>query len=141
MKTLKEDLNKLKDKHDLTLPDIAEKSGIPLSTVKKIFSGETRDPGYLSLKPILDVLQQEEKNSKSLSDEMIDLYERVIKRKNGWIKFLTVLSLFLITLFVSLLIYDLCDLSVGFIRNRADTYNTDYVAECLTKNLNSRYGL
>ena len=124
MKTLKEDLNKLKDKHNLTLPDIAEKSGIPLSTVKKIFSEETRDPGYLSLKPILDVLQQEEKNSKSLSDEMIDLYERVIKRKNGWIKFLTVLSLFLISLFVSLLIYDFCDLNIGFIRTRADRNTT-----------------
>lgn len=133
MKSLKEDLNKLKDKHNLTLQDIAEKSGIPLSTVKKIFSGETRDPGYLSLKPILDVLQQEEKNSKSLSDEMIDLYERVIKRKNGWIKFLTVLSLFLITLFVSLLIYDFCDLNIGFIRTRADYYNTSVITESYKK--------
>lgn len=32
---LKEDLNELKDKRHMTLQDIADKSGVPLSTVKK----------------------------------------------------------------------------------------------------------
>lgn len=136
---LKEDLNELKDKRHMTLQDIADKSGVPLSTVKKIFNGNTRDPGYLSLKPILDVLQDDKSDSQT--EEMTDLYERIIKHKNKWIKFLTILSVSFVAIFVALLIYDLCDLRVGFIRNRAETYNTDYVAECLTKNLNSRYGL
>lgn len=136
---LKEDLNKLKDKRHMTLQDIADKSGVPLSTVKKIFNGNTRDPGYLSLKPILDVLQDDQSDTQT--KEMTDLYERIIKHKNKWIKFLTILSVSFVAIFVALLIYDLCDLRVGFIRNRAETYNTDYVAECLTKNLNSRYGL
>lgn len=136
---LKEDLNELKDKRHMTLQDIADKSGVPLSTVKKIFNGNTRDPGYLSLKPILDVLQDDQSDTQT--KEMTDLYERIIKHKNKWIKFLIILSVSLAAIFIALLIYDLCDLSVGFIRNRAETYNTDYVAECLTKNLNSRYGL
>lgn len=136
---LKEDLNELKDKRHMTLQDIADKSGVPLSTVKKIFNGNTRDPGYRSLKPILDVLQDDQSDTQT--KEMTDLYERIIKHKNKWIKFLTILSVSLAAIFIALLIYDLCDLSVGFIRNRAETYNTDYVAECLTKNLNSRYGL
>lgn len=138
---LKEDLNELKDKRRMTLQDIADKSGVPLSTVKKIFNGNTRDPGYLSLKPILDVLQEDEDKSETKSNDTTDLYERMIKHKNKWIKFLTILSVSLTALFVALLIYDLCDLRVGFIRFRAATYNTDYVAECLTKNLSSRYGL
>lgn len=118
MKSLKEDLNNLKDKHNLTLQDIAEKSGIPMSTVKKIFSGQTLDPGYLSMKPILDVLQQEEKNSQSPSIEIIDLYERIIKRKNRWIIILTTLSLLFASVFIFLLIWDLCNLNIGFIRTR-----------------------
>ena len=126
---LKEDLNELKDKRNMTLQDIADKSGVPLSTVKKIFNGNTRDPGYLSLKPILDVLQDDQSDTQT--KEMTDLYERMIKHKNKWIKFLTILSVSLAVLFVALLIYDLCDLRVGFIRNRAETYNTDYVAEVL----------
>lgn len=126
---LKEDLNELKDKRNMTLQDIADKSGVPLSTVKKIFNGNTRDPGYLSLKPILDVLQEDKIETKS--NDTTDLYERMIKHKNKWIKFLTILSVSLAVLFVALLIYDLCDLRVGFIRSRAKTYNTDYVAEVL----------
>lgn len=126
---LKEDLNELKDKRHMTLQDIADKSGVPLSTVKKIFNGNTRDPGYLSLKPILDVLQDDKSDSQT--KEMTDLYERIIKHKNKWIKFLTILSVSFVAIFVALLIYDLCDLRVGFIRNRAATYNTDYVAEVL----------
>lgn len=126
---LKEDLNKLKDKRHMTLQDIADKSGVPLSTVKKIFNGNTRDPGYLSLKPILDVLQDDQSDTQT--KEMTDLYERIIKHKNKWIKFLTILSVSFVAIFVALLIYDLCDLRVGFIRNRAETYNTDYVAEVL----------
>lgn len=136
---LKEDLNELKDNRHMTLQDIADKSGVPLSTVKKIFNGNTRDPGYLSLKPILDVLQEDKIETKS--NDTTDLYERMIKHKNKWIKFLTILSVSLVAIFIALLIYDLCDLRVGFIRSRAKAYNTDYVAECLTKNLNSRYGL
>lgn len=127
---LKEDLNELKDKRNMTLQDIADKSGVPLSTVKKIFNGNTRDPGYLSLKPILDVLQEDKDELETKSDT-IDLYERMIKHKNKWIKFLTILSVSLAVLFVALLIYDLCDLRVGFIRSRAKTYNTDHVAEIL----------
>lgn len=126
---LKEDLNELKDKRRMTLQDIADKSGVPLSTVKKIFNGNTRDPGYLSLKPILDVLQEDKIETKS--NDTTDLYERMIKHKNKWIKFLTILSVSLAVLFVALLIYDLCDLRVGFIRSRAETYNTDYVSKIL----------
>lgn len=126
---LKEDLNELKDKRHMTLQDIADKSGVPLSTVKKIFNGNTRDPGYLSLKPILDVLQDDQSDTQT--KEMTDLYERIIKHKNKWIKFLTILSVSLAAIFIALLIYDLCDLSVGFIRNRAETYNTDYVSKIL----------
>lgn len=126
---LKEDLNELKDKRNMTLQDIADKSGVPLSTVKKIFNGNTRDPGYLSLKPILDVLQEDKVETKS--NDTTDLYEKIIKHKNKWIKFLTILSVSLAVLFVALLIYDLCDLRVGFIRSRAETYNTDYVSKIL----------
>lgn len=114
---LKEDLNKLKDKRHMTLQDIADKSGVPLSTVKKIFNGNTRDPGYLSLKPILDVLQDDQSDTQT--KEMTDLCERIIKHKNKWIKFLTILSVSFVAIFVALLIYDLCDLRVGFIRSRA----------------------
>ena len=41
---------------------IAEKSGVPLSTVQKIFSGATKAPRKLTLDAIISVLQDEKKN-------------------------------------------------------------------------------
>lgn len=55
------DLKKLKKESGLTNAEIAELSGVPLSTVNKIFSGATKNPRYATLLAIEQVLTTKEK--------------------------------------------------------------------------------
>ena len=55
------DLKKMKKEAGLTSADIAGLSGIPLSTVNKIFSGATKNPRYATLLAIEQVLVTKEK--------------------------------------------------------------------------------
>lgn len=56
-----EELKKIKEKAKLTNQEIAELSGIPVSTVNKIFSGATQNPRYATLLSIEEVLKVKEK--------------------------------------------------------------------------------
>lgn len=55
------DLKKLKEEAGMTNSEIAELSGIPFSTVNKIFSGATKNPRYATLLAIEQVLSSKEK--------------------------------------------------------------------------------
>ena len=55
------DLKKLKKEAGLTNAEIAELSGIPVSTVNKIFSGATKNPRYAAMLAIEQVLTTKEK--------------------------------------------------------------------------------
>lgn len=55
------DLKKMKSNSKLTNAEIAELSGIPVSTVNKIFSGATQNPRYATLLAIEQVLATKEK--------------------------------------------------------------------------------
>ena len=55
------DLKKMKKNSGMTNAEIAELSGIPLSTVNKIFSGATKNPRYATLLAIEQVLSSKEK--------------------------------------------------------------------------------
>jgi len=56
-----EDLKQMKKQAELTNQEIADLSGIPVSTVNKIFSGATKNPRYASLLAIEQVLAKKEK--------------------------------------------------------------------------------
>ena len=51
--TLSEKLQKLKSQRQMSIQTISDKSGIPIGTVKRIFSGKTTDPGYATVCCIL----------------------------------------------------------------------------------------
>ena len=55
------DLKRMKKEAGLTNADIAGLSGIPVSTVNKIFSGATKNPRYATLLAIEQVLATKEK--------------------------------------------------------------------------------
>ena len=55
------DLKNLKKSSGLTNEEIAQMSGIPYSTVNKIFSGATKNPRYATLLAIEEVLVMQEK--------------------------------------------------------------------------------
>lgn len=47
-----EEMKKLKKEHGLTNEQISEHTGIPLGTVRKIFSGETKQPRYAAMQAL-----------------------------------------------------------------------------------------
>ena len=55
------ELKKLKRAAKMTNIDISDLSGIPVSTVNKIFSGATENPRYATLLAIEQVLRQKQK--------------------------------------------------------------------------------
>ena len=55
------DLKKLKKEAGLTNAEIADHTGIPVSTVNKSFSGATKNPRYATLLAIEQVLTTKEK--------------------------------------------------------------------------------
>lgn len=118
----------LKDETKMTYQDIADKSGVPLSTVKRIFSGRTPDPGVTTVIAIVeamggtadDIKGDTLNNDKLISPKSIEqlcaVYERSLRDKNRLIKaqFITIVAMIAVLLFF--LIWDLCSKNIGFIR-------------------------
>lgn len=120
----------LKDETKMTYQDIADKSGVPLSTVKRIFSGRTPDPGVTTVIAIVEAMggsandiQSTPLNSddgehispKSI-EQLCAVYERSLRDKNRLIKaqFITIVAMIAVLLFF--LIWDLYNPNIGFIR-------------------------
>ncbi len=120
----------LKDETKMTYQDIADKSGVPISTVKRIFSGRTPDPGVTTVIAIVeamggtaDDIQSTPLNSadgehispKSI-EQLCAVYERSLRDKNRLIKaqFITIVAMIAVLLFF--LIWDLYNPNIGFIR-------------------------
>lgn len=118
----------LKDETKMTYQDIADKSGVPISTVKRIFSGRTPDPGVTTVIAIVeamggsaddikgDPLNDGEHISPKAIEQLCTVYERSLRDKNRLIKaqFITIVAMIAVLLFF--LIWDLCSPNIGFIR-------------------------
>ena len=121
-------LNKLKEikaEKKLTNQVIADLSGVPLSTVTRVFNGQTDNPNIqtiediaaamgVSLEDVTGIKQVEQKFDPD--DNLIQLYKDIIKTKDKYIKFLagaliTVLVIVLIMLFLDMFI-----LEVGYFK-------------------------
>ena len=137
-KVFLERLRVLKDKSGMSAKEIADKSGIPESTVTRILSGKTPNPTIISVMDIIKamggkasdvfddnaqvntlpkvpqtvVTDMEKKNS-----EVIELYERIIKSKDRTIKLLTYVLLGLASVIIFLLLFDLFNGGIGYFRS------------------------
>lgn len=129
--SLSEKLQKLKSQRQMSIQTISDKSGIPIGTVKRIFSGKTTDPGYATVCCILAAMDTGSETAaelyKDVSTEtagsppaddsrLIDLYERTIETKNKWIRVLLILCLIFVSIFIFILIWDICNPHIGFFR-------------------------
>ena len=56
LKMITEKLTELKEKSALTNQQIADLSGVPLSTVTRIFSGQTDNPSFQTISDIVNVM-------------------------------------------------------------------------------------
>lgn len=132
---LHEKLQKYKELSQISINEIAKKSNIPVSTVSRIFSGQTSAPSFEAIAEIAKVLNIsldelaempnntfkcevevlvakviEEKN-KMIDDKNADLLQR-----NRWIKALFLFLLIMFVLFAIILIFDLSRGDIGYFR-------------------------
>lgn len=136
-------LQDLKDSSGMTIQEISDKSKVPLPTVKRIFSGQTPDPGYSSVIAIVKALNgsiddlqevmQENSRSATVTQKMCSVYERNIHEKNQLIKCLLIISISMTAIFIFLLVCDLLNPSIGLFRKM--TQNENNYAICYETNL------
>ena len=123
-------LKLLKEKRGLTNQQLADLSGVPVGTVNRILSGQTDNPSFqticdlvLAMDGSLDELAGIEKEPDpaeakgKVSHDLIHLYEKMIEHKNRWIHRLFVLSCLLASIFIFLVIFDLMNPAMGFVRS------------------------
>lgn len=119
-----ETLKKLKDESKLTTKQISEKSGFPESTISRILSGQTDNPSFDSIYAIVkamggsldSVFENDIKTNNDDTSPLIKLYEKVISEKNWYIKLLIILCGILILSLILIIIIDVLNGTVGFVR-------------------------
>ena len=122
-------MQEMKDETKMTYQDIANKSGVPLSTVKRIFSGQTPDPGYTSVISIIEAMGGSDDDIKQSNtaqfnnsvprqsvERLCSVYEHSIADKNKLIKALLIILLSIMAVFIFLLVWDLVNPNIGFFR-------------------------
>lgn len=134
--SLCEKLQEMKQKSQQSYQAIADKSGVPLATVKRIFSGQTPDPSYTTVCLLIKAMEIPPEETVGLYEaiattapmdnadaRLIDLYERSIDTKNKWIRLLLIICLFLVSIFIFILIWDVCNPHIGFFRFTMESIN------------------
>lgn len=123
-------LREMKEKSGLSNKELAERSGISLPTVNRIMSGQTDIPNYQTVCDLvmamggsmdeLAGIQRKPAPEQETSAEgymaVIRDKNRIIAEKDRWIKRLFFISLALLTILLSILIYDYLHPMIGFIQ-------------------------
>lgn len=123
-------LQEMKKKSGLSNKEISEKSGVSLSTVNRIMSGQTDVPSYqticdlvLAMDGSLDELAGIKSKTVAQDVGSDEVYLQIIKDKNRiivdkdrWIKRLFFISCFLVLTLLGLLIFDYTHPMTGFFR-------------------------
>ena len=120
---LAQKLNQLKEKRGLSNQQISDKSGVSLSTVQRIMSGQTASPSYQDVADIvvalggsLDAMEGIEHPQEKTPEKVLELYERMVERQRRYIKFLFFTILALVAIIIILSIIDLAYSDIGYFR-------------------------
>ena len=89
-------LTELKTSRKLTNQQISDLSGVPLSTVTRIFGGQTESPNLQTIADIVKALdgsvdellglRYEEKKGAPVNTDLIELYKEIIRNKDEHIR-------------------------------------------------------
>lgn len=130
-----EKLVQMKQQCGLTTQQIADKSGVPASSITRMLKGQTEEPSFSSVAKTvkamggsLDELVGIEPKTVTITNKeivhederLINLYERAIASKNRWIRWLFIILLVLIVFVIGLLIFDILDHNNGWYRQTSD---------------------
>ena len=118
-------LQELKAQKKLTNQQIADLSGVPLSTVTRIFNGQTDNPNIQTVEDIVNAMGgslDEITGIKQVGDKfapddnLIQLYKDMIKTKDKYIRLLAGVLIGIVVILLIMLLLDLFVLDVGYIR-------------------------
>ena len=116
----------LKEKSGLTNEQIANVSGVPESTITRIFNGRTDNPYFQTIVDIVKALEGSIDVMEGIKTEgeinvptenenkLIQLYREIIKNKDKWIKFLVALLVIVLFSFMLFFAYDILNPTVGW---------------------------
>lgn len=118
-------LKELKAEKKLTNQQIADLSKVPLSTVTRIFNGQTDNPNIGTIEDIVNCMggsldnitgikQTEEKFDPD--DNLIQLYKDIIRTKDKYIGFLSGTLVVIVVILLVMLFLDMFVLDIGYIR-------------------------
>lgn len=124
-------LKDLKMKSGMTAQELAEKSNVPLSTVKRILSGQTDNPGIQTVCDLFaalgsplgespaaaqNTLQKPAEIHDDAKDEIIRILRLVIAHKNKWMRGFVITIIVLLFLLFAILLYDVLNPNIGIVR-------------------------
>ena len=133
-----ERLVQMKASSNLTTQQLADKSGVPASTITRMLNGQTEEPTFSNIAKVVKAMNGSldelvglppktvtvvEKVPIPTDERLIDLYERTIKNKNRWLKWLFITNLSLVLFLIGLLIYDLSNPDMGWYQAVRSIFN------------------
>lgn len=114
----------LKEARKLTNQQIADLSGVPLSTVTRIFNGQTDNPSFQTIADIVTALDGSLDEIMGLkkpeipeeNDKLILLYQETLKNRERSIQKLFVCLCAMIAFVLFILVFDMLNGHIGYVR-------------------------
>ena len=115
-------LRALKDAKQLTTQQIADKSGVPASTVSRILSGQTDSPSFQTVCDIVKAMDGSVDELVGIrpkqppEDENTRIFNQIINDKNRWLRRLFIVCCVLVPFLLVVLTIDLLNPNFGYVR-------------------------
>lgn len=114
----------LKAARNLTNQQISEMSNVPLSTVTRIFNGQTENPNIQTIVDIVkamdgsmdEIMGLRTGTAKETEDRLVSLYQEVIRSKDKAIKVMASVLLVVGAALLFIVIYDILNGNIGYVR-------------------------
>lgn len=123
------ELTQLKKLRQMTAQEIADKSGVPLSTVSRVLSGTTDNPSFVTIRDIVKamggsldaiagIVVEPDKAAAEEMTESKELLRKSLEEKSKWLSRVTiyagVVTFLLVAVLIAILILDHMDPTRGF---------------------------
>lgn len=114
----------LKEARKLTNQQIADLSGVPLSTVTRIFNGQTDNPSFQTIIDIVtaldgsldEIMGLKKPETPEENDKLILLYQETLRNRERSIRKLFACLCAIIAVVLFILIFDMLNGNMGYVR-------------------------